>query len=58
MRTVWLGSRKLKAQLESENRAATLMVQTDQDAAVVVEVLDTARAFGLTDLAIGTYASP
>ena len=51
---------KLKAQLESENRAATLMVQADQDAphGVVVEVLDTARAVGLTDLAIGTYASP
>ena len=51
---------KLKETLEAKSQTPTLMVQADEDAphGVVVKVLDTARVVGLTDLAIGTYASP
>ena len=51
---------QLKESLEAKSQTPTLMVQADEDAphGVVVQVLDTAQVVGLTDLAIGTYASP
>lgn len=51
---------RLKEKLSAESKNPTVMVQADEDAphGVVVQVLDTARLVGLTDLAIGTYASP
>lgn len=51
---------RIQADLAANGQTPTLMIQADEDAphGAVVKVLDTARQVGLTNLAIGTYATP